>query len=737
MRISVTCPFCDQTGEIPEAMRGQRIKCAHCHQQFMVSLSKAERTTAPRLHGEALDLDPATYDVRSLRRASTDRSPETVSAGSTSTTVYVGLGIGAVCGLLLTGAFVIMLSGRGEPKREAEREAFAPPVRERATAPQPKREPQNPPMSPESERAAAAARLTNAIIDATVYLKLSSGGKLMGSGTGFVIRNEKKNTVLLATSRRVATAATDDGTKAEITAVFRSGQGATREESLPAEIVAVDNSHELNHDLAILRVRGLTRSIIPIDPMVRAAPAVQMKYSVYGFPRADMTKLNNGNPEITVRGGVLSSLMKDEHGQLVSLKLDGRLNPGISGGPLVDEKGRLIGVAAAHVYGIDDVDLAIPAADLRAVLAGRVGAMDLIVKKSQTPTLDLHVKAQIVDPNSQIKGVQLLVAPAEKGAKLAPGADGSWPPLPDAVPVELKVDKSFARGQTRLSLNKKAPDARCILIQTLHTNAEGKTSYSPPRAWTLPDRDARITDGGKLEELRRRFQHKSLAKLGALVEDADPRKPNTCELSKNAKNHLVTISVPANQAFSLSPKVCTKQNKPVHNAPRTMAEIDGDFAAFVAVSGDLNSGLHPIRDPKGQNLRICYQSGGLLLYHDKDNFMRLERACRTDGAVQIRELLVEVVRSGKEFAYYYIPLPGDPTTPTVLSVVRTGNRLKCLFSFDDGKSLEVLHDFTLEYPAQVKIGLCASNLSKKSLTAKFESFVLIDDKPTLEEAFVY
>ncbi len=151
-----------------------------------------------------------------------------------------------------------------------------------------------------------------------------------------------------------------------------------------------------------------------------------------------------------------------------------------------------------------------------------------------------------------------------------------------------------------------------------------------------------------------------------------------------------------------------------------MAEIDGDFAAFVEVSGEMNSGLDPIKDPRGHTVRICHQSGGLLLYQDKDNFMRLERACRTDGAMQIRELLVEVVRHGKEFVYYYIPLPGDPKAPMILFVVRTGDRIKCLFSFDDGRSLGVFHDFTLDYPAKLKIGLCASNLSKKPLTAKFE-----------------
>ncbi|MFI5461030.1 MAG: hypothetical protein ACHRXM_36950 [Isosphaerales bacterium] len=60
---------------------------------------------------------------------------------------------------------------------------------------------------------------------------------------------------------------------------------------------------------------------------------------------------------------------------------------------------------------------------------------------------------------------------------------------------------------------------------------------------------------------------------------------------------------------------------------------------------------------------------------------------------------------------------------------------QCLFRIDDGRSLGVFHDFTLDYPTRLKIGLCASNLSKKPLTAEFESFVLIDDKLTLNEGF--
>jgi hypothetical protein len=90
-----------------------------------------------------------------------------------------------------------------------------------------------------------------------------------------VIRSER-NTVLLATNRHVADAETDDGGKLEITAVFRSGQGANLEQSLPAEIVSIDSSREINHDLTILRVRGLTKPIVAIDPAVRTVPSLQI-----------------------------------------------------------------------------------------------------------------------------------------------------------------------------------------------------------------------------------------------------------------------------------------------------------------------------------------------------------------------------------------------------------------------------------------------------------------------------
>jgi regulation of enolase protein 1 (concanavalin A-like superfamily) len=185
--------------------------------------------------------------------------------------------------------------------------------------------------------------------------------------------------------------------------------------------------------------------------------------------------------------------------------------------------------------------------------------------------------------------------------------------------------------------------------------------------------------------------------------------------------------------FTLTPKIL-KQKKPIHNAPRTLAEVEGDFLAYVQVNGDIDPGLDPTTDPRGRKLPISFQGAGLLLYQDKENFVRLERACTAQGASLVRELLVEVVRGGREIDYYYIALPGDPSAPLDLFLIRRKGRVRCLFSHD-GRRLLGFREFALDYPAKVKIGLTASNLSRKPFTARFSDFVLLDDKLKLEEEF--
>jgi S1-C subfamily serine protease len=640
---------------------------------------------------------------------------------------------------------VFMRSGSGQPAQEsssqpvvAQRDDEAKPSkRERESAAEPERTPPAAAPPPVSEY--KSDRLVRRLKGATVLIKVKAGNSA-GSGTGFVTE-VAGNRALVVTNRHVVmphlfdeTADGQDprGVKTEITAVFHSGEGPDLEESRPAELVAADLSAELNHDLALLQVSGLKRPIATIDVQQRTVPTETMKYTASGFPFGREINFNRGNPSISVTGGSVSGLRRDDMGQLILLQVDGSLQPGSSGGPLLDDQGRLIGVALAKVSMADTIGLAIPASELREFLAGRVGAPDLKVESGQSGHTKLRVKARVVDPNGRIRAVAVHVLPARGTSLPKPLADGTWPPLSGTSPVALKLDRTVATGELQIKLGAAAPEARRVLIQTSYTDTWGKTVHSSPKLVDVPE-GGWVMGDGKIAELGQRLSRRSLTKLGPLVEDSDRKTACECQLARDLGSRKITLLLPA-KVFSLSPKVLTKQKKAVHNAPRALADVNGDFLAYVQVSGDASPGVDLPVDPLGRKLPSCLQGAGLLLYRDKDNFLRFERACRVEGATISRELLVEVIHGGKEIDYHYIPLSGDPRAPLDLFLLRRKDRVTCMFSYDR-RSLLAFHDLALDYPAKVKVGLAASNLSRKPFTVGFEGFVLVDDKATLDAEF--
>jgi serine protease Do len=111
-------------------------------------------------------------------------------------------------------------------------------------------------------------------------------------------------------------------------------------------------------DLALLKVdsdAGFTAlELGKADSLVETAPVV-----TFGFPFGRRTTVGKETyPDMTVLPSKITSLRKDS-GRLEGIQFDGQLNPGNSGGPLVDKAGRVIGVAVATVRGAA-MNLAIP-----------------------------------------------------------------------------------------------------------------------------------------------------------------------------------------------------------------------------------------------------------------------------------------------------------------------------------------------------------------------------------------
>jgi hypothetical protein len=140
------------------------------------------------------------------------------------------------------------------------------------------------------------------------------------------------------------------------------------EKSYPARVVRSDS--EL--DLALLRIEG-----------VKDLPALalgndegleeQMDVVAFGFPLAGNPAHGRaGHPSISVNAGSITALRRQED-RLKEIQLDAELNPGNSGGPVLDSRGKVIGVVRSglvnRVLGRTGMNQAIPVSAVERFLA--------------------------------------------------------------------------------------------------------------------------------------------------------------------------------------------------------------------------------------------------------------------------------------------------------------------------------------------------------------------------------
>src|SRR5262249_2145133 len=147
-----------------------------------------------------------------------------------------------------------------------------------------------------------------------------------------------------------------------------------------------------------------------------------------------------------------------------------------------------------------------------------------------------------------------------------------------------------ASGHVQVALSGQGANARKIWIQAAHRDLRGRLSYSKPREGTLPGQPGRIMPPGTRESIIKPFRGTSGSLLGPLI---DPAKD--CRLEKDESNFKVRIEVPG-KLHTLSPELRTRANQPLHNSPMVLTEVEGDFAAFVSVTGEISPGPTPPRD---------------------------------------------------------------------------------------------------------------------------------------------
>ena len=253
---------------------------------------------------------------------------------------------------------------------------------------------------------------------------------------------------------------------AAVTVIFDSG--TKDERSAKAELLAIDP----DYDLAVMRVKDVKNLPEPIHFEKEVELAETMAVYTFGFPFGKVLATGKGHPAMTVGKAAISSLREDDDGELAIVQIDGGLNPGNSGGPIVTTQGELVGVAVATIRNSNGIGLAIPAGQLRNMFAGRIGAVHLASQpNAKKPAIAIEVG--VIDPLNKIKSVELhSIGISRVKVNLDKGIE-SLEGLPGCEKTKLTLEKQLASGEMALAT---ATSEKDFLVQSVYTTADGKTN---------------------------------------------------------------------------------------------------------------------------------------------------------------------------------------------------------------------------------------------------------------------
>jgi S1-C subfamily serine protease len=554
-------------------------------------------------------------------------------------------------------------------------------------------------------------RILDSVKDATVYIKIKVNGKMLGSGSGFVFK-VLNGSVLVMTNRHVAVPDLDElpeNAKVELSAVFRSG--TPQEQELPGVLKGYGFG-EIS-DLAVLEVKGLTQIPEPIKADMCVAESEMfetMQAYAIGFPLGGQIQQIAGNvkqnPAVTVNSMTISSLRRDESNILARIQFAGSIIGGNSGGPVVDAKGRLLGVVVSRLVG-ENVGFAVPPVVISEFLSGSLGEPLLVeVLGSVGPETQLKIVWRSIDPLGRAGsfGISYTHQPIPPdGFKRIAGGNTGYPLLPGATPV--KMIKNGDQVSVTFPLPIKSQEDRKLHLQLVQFDFTGKIiANSIPLALMIPDRP------GKIYDYKKENRAKSLAKWSCETNLAEGIK-------MKHQPGATTIDIPPG-AYNNAPQYN------LFNAPCALVKVDGDFLAAVEIPNTFDPGGEGVLVPTSKHpLPFSFQSAGLLIWQDERNFVRFERNKKSEGGLaMVSQLLVEVYKNGKSVAIHYIDIPERQQVG--VAAIRKGGSLRLLFGLLPDQ-LGTFYEMAIDFKSEVFVGVAAANLSKRTFHAKLENFQLM------------
>jgi hypothetical protein len=175
-----------------------------------------------------------------------------------------------------------------------------------------------------------------------------------------------------------------------------------------------------------------------------------------GFPFGTALGRPGEFPAISVNVGSVTSLRRDREGKLHRIQMDAALNPGNSGGPVLDRGGKVVGVVVSGVRGAG-INMAIPVSHLERFLARPEVTFTppAVRPANQYEPLDFVAKVTSLVPLSRPLEVELVLGSGRKARRVPMKlAEGSYraravPVTRPVGPAVFPVTVSYADGSVR------------------------------------------------------------------------------------------------------------------------------------------------------------------------------------------------------------------------------------------------------------------------------------------------
>ena len=147
------------------------------------------------------------------------------------------------------------------------------------------------------------------------------------------------------------------------------------------------------------------------------------------------------------------------------------------------------------------------------------------------------------------------------------------------------------------------------------------------------------------------------------------------------------------------------------NAPRVLSPVRGEFIAMVKAAGEVHPGPES-NVPDG----LPYNGTGLLLWLDRDNYIRLKRAGLIQAGAFISYANFEHFSGGRRTFSQGLEIQNLPTT---LRLEARGGTVYASVS-QDGANWTSFRTLEVPLPPDVKLGVAAVNSSTKPFVAELD-----------------